>query len=268
MVTLVGSDALRWPHDVRTLAIDIGGSGLKATVLDSSGAMLAERLRVDTPYPCPPQRLVGVLADLVAPLRGLGASRVSVGFPGLVRHGRVVEVPSLSRREYGGPSDPDLAGMWSGFDLQGSIADRLALPTLVANDADIQGCAVVQGAGMEFVMTLGTGVGTALFHDGALLPHLELSHGPFDGTLSVDIALGNAERKAIGNKQWAERVRRSIHDFHEMLWFDRLYIGGGNAKHLLGRSLGGEQLQAKATLVENTAGLIGGVRIWDLSPTR
>ena len=258
-------DPVRWPHDVRTLAIDIGGSGLKATVLDHDGTMLAERVRIDTPYPCPPQRLVGVLGDLVAPLAQLAPHRASVGFPGLVRHGAVIQVPSLSRREYAGPADADLAGMWSGHDLQGALADRLGMPTLVANDADIQGCAVARGTGMEFVMTLGTGVGTALFHDGSLLPHLELSHGPYDGEHSHDIALGNAQRKAIGNRRWAERVRRSIAHFHEMLWFDRLYIGGGNAKHLEGRSLGDGPAAEKAELVSNTAGLLGGVRIWELS---
>jgi polyphosphate glucokinase len=266
MVNLTGSDGPRWPHDVRTLAIDIGGSGLKATVLDSNGTMLAERVRIDTPYPCPPQRLVGLLGDLVAPLRELGAHRASAGFPGLVRHGRVIEVPSLSRREYGGETDPDLAAMWSLFDLQGELADRLAMPTLVANDADIQGCAVVEGNGMEFVMTLGTGVGTGLFHDGELLPHMELSHGPFEEGMTFDIALGNAQRKEIGNKKWAERVRRSVDAFHEMLWFDRLYIGGGNAKHLEPKHLGSGDLSEKAEIVSNTAGLLGGVRIWDLSP--
>lgn len=268
MVTLTGRDASRWPHDVHTLAIDIGGSGLKATVLDASGAMLAERFRVDTPYPCPPQRLVGVLGELVVPLREFGAQRASVGFPGLVRHGRIVEVPSLSRREYAGPTDPDLAQMWSGFDLQGALADRLVMPTLVANDADIQGCAVVEGNGMEFVMTLGTGVGTALFHDGALLPHLELSHGPFEADMTFDIALGNAQRKEIGNKKWADRVRRSVDAFHEMLWFDRLYVGGGNAKHLEPKHLGSLDINDKAVVVSNSAGLLGGVRIWDLSPQR
>lgn len=265
MVNLTGPEVVRWPHDVRTLTIDIGGSGLKATVLDGSGAMLNEKIRIDTPYPCPPQRLVGLLGELVAPLRDHGAHRASVGFPGLVRHGRIIEVPSLSRREYGGQTDADLAGMWSGFDLQGALADRLAMPTLVANDADIQGCAVVEGTGMEFVMTLGTGVGTALFSDGELLPHLELSHGPFEKGMSVDIALGNAQRKEIGNKRWAERVRRSIDSFHEMLWFDRLYVGGGNAKHLQPKNLGSEDLPDKSEIVSNTAGLLGGVRIWELS---
>lgn len=244
---------------VRTLAIDVGGSGLKATVLDADGGMLAERLRIDTPYPCPPERLVATLAGLVAPLRDLGPHRVSVGFPGLVRGGRVIEVPSLSRREYGtAKADPELAGLWSGFDLEAAVASALALPAIVVNDADMQGCAVIEGSGLEFVMTLGTGVGTALFQDGRLLPHLELSHGPFDDRLTVDIALGNAERKAIGKAAWRARVRRAIDAFHEMLWYDRLHVGGGNAKHLQDGDLG-----PAGRIVPNAAGLVGGVAVWE-----
>ena len=168
-----------WPADVRTLAVDIGGSGFKASVLDAAGAMLTERVRVDTPYPCTPQRFVRTVADLVAPLGAV--QRASVGFPGLVRHGRVLEVPSLSRGEYGGQADPGLVAAWGGFDLGSALAGVFGVPTKVVNDADMQGCAVVRGTGLEFVMTLGTGVGTALFSDGRLLPHLELSHGPFTG---------------------------------------------------------------------------------------
>ncbi len=243
----------------RTLAVDIGGSGIKASVLDADGAMVTDRVRVDTPYPCPPERLVETIGALVAPLGA--ADRASVGFPGLVRHGRVLGVPSLSRREYGGPRDPDLAQAWSGFDLAGALGGILRVPTKVVNDADMQGCAVISGTGLEFVMTLGTGVGTALFSDGMLLPHLELSHGPFADDVSVDIALGNAERKAIGNAPWADRVRQAIWWFDEMLWFDHLYVGGGNAKHLAPDDVG-----PKGRLVSNKAGLIGGVRIWELDP--
>lgn len=250
-----------WPADVRTLAIDVGGSGLKATILGPDAAMLSERIRVDTPYPCPPERLVDELVVLIDPLMVLGPHRVSVGFPGLVRAGRVIEVPSLSRLEYGkGAPDPNLASRWSGFDLRAALADRIGLQTLVENDADMQGCAVVEGRGLEFVMTLGTGVGTALFNDGRLLPHLELSHGPFEDGLTFDIALGNAERKDIGVKVWRARVRRAVAAFHEMLWFDRLYIGGGNAKRLEPDDAG-----SKGVIVENAAGLLGGVRIWELA---
>jgi len=244
--------------DQVTLSVDIGGSGFKACLLDAGGQMLSERVRVDTPYPCPPELFVSAVGSLTDPLRP--ADRASVGFPGLVRHGRVLHVPSLSRRVYGGPPDPGLTAAWSGFDLQSALGDRFGLPAKVVNDADMQGCAVVRGVGMEFVMTLGTGVGTALFHDGQLLPHLELSHGPFDDHLTVDLALGNAARKDIGQHRWVKRVRKAIALFDDMLWFDHIYVGGGNAKHLDPSDAG-----SKGSIVPNAAGLLGGVRIWDIA---
>jgi polyphosphate glucokinase len=246
-----------WPPDVLTLSIDIGGSGFKASIVSAQGVMTTERVRVDTPYPCPPDRLVATVTELVAPL--LSVHRVSVGFPGLVRHGHVIEVPSLSRAVYGGERDRDLADAWHGFDLAHALAQSFQLPTKVVNDADMQGCAVVSGMGLEFVMTLGTGVGTALFNDGTLLPHLELSHGPFRDGMTFDIALGNAQRKEIGNERWAKRVRRAVASFDDMLFFDRIYVGGGNAKQLTASDIG-----AKGEIVPNTSGILGGVRVWDL----
>ncbi len=246
-----------WPTDVRTLSIDIGGSGIKASVLDIDGQMLTERRRIDTPYPCPPEVLVSTIAALVEPLGD--RHRASVGFPGLVRGGRVIGVPSLSRREYGGEQDPKLALAWSDFDLGSALAQLLGVPTKVVNDADMQGCAVVTGHGLGFVLTLGTGVGTALFSGGLLLPHLELSHGPFRSGVTVDIALGNVARKEIGTERWTKRVRKAIASFHDMLWFDHLYVGGGNAKHLLVSDIG-----PKGNLVPNSSGITGGVRIWKM----
>ncbi len=246
-----------WPSDVHTLSIDIGGSGIKASIVNAQGVMTTDRVRVDTPYPCPPDLLVSKVTTLVAGL--LDVHRVSVGFPGLVRHGHVIEVPSLSRREYGGERDRDLADAWHGFDLAHALAQSFQLPTKVVNDADMQGCAVVLGQGLEFVITLGTGVGTALFHDGTLLPHLELSHGPFMDGLSFDIALGNAHRKEIGKEEWAQRVRHAVQAFDDMLFFDRLFVGGGNAKRLTSADIG-----PKGEIVPNTSGILGGVRVWDL----
>lgn len=246
-----------WPHDVRTLAVDVGGSGIKASVLDSAGVLLVDRVRMDTPYPCPPELLVASIMDLVSTLPR--AHRASIGFPGLVRDGRVIEVPSLSRATYDGVADQALVERWHGFDLGHEIAHVLDIPTLVVNDADMQACAVVEGKGMEFILTLGTGVGTALFNEGHLLPHLELSHGPFRDGQTFDIALGNVERKRIGKKRWVARVREAIADFDEMIIFDRIYVGGGNAKHLEPSDVG-----PKGQIVSNQAGVVGGVRLWDV----
>jgi polyphosphate glucokinase len=247
-----------WPRDVQTLAIDIGGSGVKGSVLDPEGQMRTQRVRLDTPYPCPPQRLLDTIDEVAAQLPK--ANRVSVGFPGLVREGVVLHVPALSRLEYGGQQDAGLAAKWRGFDLAGGLAAMFGLPTKVVNDADMQGCAVAQAEGFEFVMTLGTGVGTALFQDGRLLPHLELSHGPYLKS-SFDLVLGNAGRKKLGNRKWNKLVVDAIAWFDEILSFDTILIGGGNAK-----KLDEELLNDKAQVVPNSAGITGGVRVWDLAP--
>jgi polyphosphate glucokinase len=243
---------------ITTLCVDIGGSGLKAAMVDLHGDLITERLRVDTPYPCPPRRLVETLAELVSPLGR--ADRATVGFPGLVRDGRIHHVPSLTRARYDGPTDPDLQALWDGFPLESALQDAFGIPTKLLNDADVQGCAVIAGRGLEFVLTLGTGVGTALFLDGRLLPHLELSHGPFKKDVSIDIALGNVERKRLERDHWRARVRTAIDIFDAMLYFDRIYVGGGNAKHLDPSDVG-----PKGTIVPNSAGIIGGVRAWDFA---
>ncbi|MGD9955256.1 MAG: ROK family protein [Candidatus Nanopelagicales bacterium] len=246
-----------WPADVRTLAVDIGGSGFKAAVLDPEGTMLTERVRIETPYPCPPERLVSTLIELT---KDLGRrDRVSVGFPGLVRNGKVRNIPSLSRAAYDGDTDPALEKAWLGFDLESALAEAFGVPTKVANDADVQGCAVVTGEGFEFVMTLGTGVGTAMFLDGRLLPHMDAGHAPFRKGDTFEEQLGNVVRKQIGNERWGKRVLEAITAYDRFLFFDTIHVGGGNAKHL-----DPADLPHKARIVANTAGIIGGVRLWDL----
>jgi polyphosphate glucokinase len=237
--------------------VDVGGSGLKASVLDVNGQMIADRVRIETPYPCPPSLLVEKLSELKSQLPE--ANRASVGFPGLVRSGRVLNIPSLSRLEYGGPRDDIMAGKWHNFDLATALADAFDMPVKVANDADVQGCAVVEGQGFEFVMTLGTGCGTAVFHNGKLIPHMELSHAPTGFGGDFDDYVGNAARKEIGNKKWRKRVLNAMQIFDEFLFYDRIYVGGGNAKHLSASDLG-----PKAKIVANTAGILGGIRIWDM----
>lgn len=247
-----------WPQDVKTLAVDVGGSGVKASVLDIHGSMTTTRVRVETPYPCPPPRLVQTITALVADQPHF--DRVSVGFPGLIRNGVVRNIPSLSRSAYDGPTDPDLVGQWSGFHLTDALREAFDRPTLVINDADMQGCAVARGEGLEFVLTLGTGAGTALFSDGRLMPHLELGHAPFRKGDTVEQQIGNVARKAVGNAEWTKRVVKAIKAYDQYLFFDRIYLGGGNAKHLQGATL-----PENAEIVPNTAGIIGGVRAWELA---
>ncbi len=240
-----------------TLSLDVGGSGIKAMVLNELGEPVSERSRVDTPYPCPPELFLKTIQELVAEQPSF--DRVSVGFPAMVRDGRTLRVVVFARAVKGGPRDPELFALWDGFELQHAISEIFDVPTLLINDADMQGCAVVTGIGMEFIVTLGTGVGTALFHNGDLLPHMELSHGEFAGA-SIDRAIGDARRKILGNKEWRPLVTSALIDFDAKIFPDKIFVGGGNSKHLRE-----EDLINGCEIVPNAAGLIGGVRAWELA---
>jgi polyphosphate glucokinase len=244
------------PTGPTTLAIDIGGTGLKASVLDARGAMLVDRVRVPTVYPLAPQALLDALRTLVAPLPAY--DRISAGFPGMVRGGRVISAPHFVTQN--GPGTrvvPLLVAAWSGFDLAEALGKELGKPARVANDADLQGGAVVKGVGLEVVITLGTGLGTAVYQDGYLAPHMELAHHPFRKGQTYDEQVGDAARRKIGKKKWNKRVREVLRNIDALLFYDHLFIGGGNAVHV------DADLGPKATIVDNSAGITGGLRLWE-----
>jgi polyphosphate glucokinase len=250
---------------VKTLVIDVGGAGIKGVVLDAKGEMLVEKIRAPTPYPCPPSVLLVKLADVAAALPR--ADRATVGFPGLVHNGRVANVPALSRQVRGGAVDEILAAEWDGFDLQTAVDGLLGVPSKVANDADIQGSAVVTGKGYEFVLTLGTGAGTALFLDGVLQTHMELGHAPFRDGCTFEECIGDSAREKVGDQAWAGVVIEALAAYQSFLFFDHAYVGGGNSKVL--RALDPpftarlpSSLVGKVTLISNTAGLLGGITLW------
>lgn len=231
-----------------TLAIDVGGSGLKAALLDEAGAMLGDRLRVPTPEGISPQGMVDALADLVAPLPAF--DRVSIGFPGVVRQGRVVTAPHFG-------NEP-----WRDFPLADALGRRLGdKPVRLLNDADVQGYGVIRGEGLELVLTLGTGLGSALFRDGVLMPHMEFAQFPFRKKKTFNHYVGNAARHKVGNKKWNRRVDKTIEAFRTLLQFDRLYLGGGNAAKVT------LALPSDVSIVDNAAGLTGGIKLWqDAAP--
>jgi polyphosphate glucokinase len=239
-----------------TLAIDVGGSGLKATVLSPDGEMLTERVRRETPYPCTPDLMLDELAELARELPDY--DRLSVGFPGAIRGGKVRHVTAFTRPAPGEPPTQELIDAWFGFDLQSALADRFGKPVRVANDADVQGCAVIKGEGLELVITLGTGVGCAVFWEGGLLPHLELSHGRYGEGQSIEVGCGDNERQKVGKQEWRKRVLSALDAFEEMVLPDHLYIGGGNAKRL-----DPDELGPNRTIVPNVSGLLGGIALWE-----
>jgi polyphosphate glucokinase len=243
-----------------TLAIDIGGTGLKADVLDKHGDPVAGRVRVPTTYPMPPEKMVSTLKSLAHKLPK--AQRTSAGFPGMVRSGHILSAPHFVTEK--GPGTrvvPELVKAWSDFDLAHALAHALDRPCRVANDADVQGLAVVQGYGFEPVITLGTGVGTGFFMDGRLLPHFEFSHVTFRKGETFNEQLGEPARKRIGDKKWNSRVRELIAYFDRLTFFDHLYVGGGNAGRINRRDLG--QVLERITVVDNKAGILGGIKLWE-----
>jgi polyphosphate glucokinase len=251
-----GAGAAPEPSHPFTLAVDIGGTGLKASVLGAQGTMVADRVKIATTYPMSTDKLVGALTKLVAPLPK--AERASVGFPGMVRDGKVLSAPHFSTKTGpGSPIDHELAAQWSGFDLAAALTTAFGLPTKVANDADIQGAAVVAGKGLELVITLGTGFGTGLFYNGVLLPHLEIAHQPFRKGETYNEQLGEAVRKDIGDERWNKRVIKAVANLRALMFFDHLYIGGGNS-----RRVKRDALTRDITVIDNSAGILGGVKLW------
>jgi len=244
-----------------TLAVDCGGSGIKASVLDAAGTMHVPKVRIETPYPLPPERLVEEIAALAADFPPFG--RITVGLPGMVRHGVVVHTPHYVNRA--GPHTkvvPEVAEAWAGFDLQTALANRFGVPALVLNDAEVHGAGVISGAGVEFVITLGTGLGSALFDGGRIAPHLEWSHAPVRWGTTYDEYVGQAERERLGDGRWSRRVRKVVDGLRPVVWWDRLYLGGGNARSITPQIL--ERLGDDVVIVPNSAGVVGGVRAWSL----
>src|SRR5688500_16109681 len=165
------------PSKLRTLALDIGGTGIKALVLDGAGNPLTEKQRLETPKPATPEAVLEVIWTLIEPLGEY--DRVSVGFPGVVVEGVTQTAPNLGKQ-------------WKGFDLAKAITEKTRRPVRVLNDAGVQGYGVIEGRGTEMILTLGTGMGCALYSNGQYVPNLELAHHPF--------AKGKTYEQYIGKK--------------------------------------------------------------------
>lgn len=223
------------------LAVDVGGSGIKAMRLDRAGRPLGERNRLSTPRPARPAAVLSVIKALAASARPF--DKVSVGFPGVVRGGVVWTAVNLHES-------------WVGFDLAAALRKALGRPARVANDADVQGMGCVTGRGVELVVTLGTGFGSALFVDGRLVPNLELGHHPFRKGETYEEQLGEAALDRVGLKRWNRRLGKAIRVLSRVYNFDALYLGGGNGRKVT------VKLPPGVKVVPNTAGLSGGAALW------
>lgn len=226
----------------RTLVIDIGGTGIKMITLDAGGRPVTERQRELTPRPATPGAVFLVIRRMIDAQERF--ERVSVGFPGIVRRGVVRTAPNLD----------DLA--WRNVMLQDKIARYTRKPTRVINDADLQGYGAIDGRGVEVVLTLGTGLGSALYLDGLLVPNLELGHHPFGNGKTYEELVSDRQLKAIGKKRWRKRVAVILEQIDLLFNCDAVHVGGGNAALLK------TPLPRRVRVFDNVKGLTGGIRLW------
>src|SRR5262249_47767417 len=150
----------------------------------------------------------------------------------------------------------NLHPLWIGRRPGRLLRVALGKPLRIINDADMQGLGIVEGRGVELVVTLGTGIGSALFLDGRLIPNLELGHHPFRHGQTYEQQLGDRPLKRIGLRRWNRRVRKAAALLLQTFNCRRLYLGGGNARLVTAR------LPREVRITSNLAGLLGGIRLW------
>jgi polyphosphate glucokinase len=196
-------------------------------------------LSEDTPERFTPAQLLALLGRLAK--QAPSYDRIAVGIPGIVHRDVVYSLPASKSRAF------------KRFQLGERLSDLLGARVRVTNDAAMHGLAAIRGKGVEMVITLGTGLGTALFIDGVLSAHYQTlpeQDEPFS-------AYGKAALKKIGRMRWEKRVRALFDQLRGITNYDRLYVGGGNAELLRG------EMPSRVTVIDSAAGILGGYRLWE-----
>ena len=228
----------------KILCIDIGGSHIKETVISINGEYLQKYEKEKTPDPATPEKVLEVIRDISS--RFPEYDKIASGFPGYIKDGVVMTAPKLGN-DY-----------WNKYPLEDSLAKLLSRPAMVINDADFQALTLAKGKGLEMVITLGTGFGTALMKDGVLLPHLEMSLHPFTKKKTYNDYIGKDALKKKGKKKWNKRMKKVINVLKTVFNYDHLYISGGNAEYIT------FQLDKNIIIEGNKDGIKGGASLWKL----
>ena len=257
----------RQPADVRhsdlAIGIDFGGSGIKGAVVDiRTGQLVGDRLRIATPQPSVPRDVVAVTDELVRrlvapwdPIQG-DVFPVGVGLPAAIRDGVTLTAANI---------DP----AWIGFAAERELELATHRIVAVGNDADVAGLAEIRfGAGryqrgLVMVLTIGTGIGTALFIDGRLVPNTELGHLEIRGHDAEERAAESArERLGLGWREWAAGFDEFLHELERLFWPDLFILGGGASKRADNYlSFLTVKTPIAIAIFRNNAGIVGGALI-------
>lgn len=237
---------------MEVLGIDIGGTGIKGAPVDTAkGELLADRFRLLTPQPATPEAVTETVARVVAHFGWKGS--VGCGFPAVILHGVACTAANISKK-------------WVGVDVRSAFEAATDCTFKVANDADVAGLAEMRfGAGRNrrgvvLIVTLGTGIGTALFVDGRLVPNTELGHIELGGKDAERVAAESVrDRKGLSWKKWAERVDEFLGRMQAYLWPELVIIGGGiSKKHQKFLPRLSVDIEVVPAQLRNEAGIIGG----------
>ena len=213
------------------IGIDFGGSGVKGAVVDvRTGELVGDRLRVPTPQPSVPREVVSVMEGLVTRLvepwapGGAGLFPVGVGIPAAIRNGTTLTAANIDSG-------------WIGFPAEREMAVAMKRTVTVGNDADVAGLAEVRfGAGRRqsgliIVLTIGTGIGSALFIDGRLVPNTEIGHLEMRGHDAEELVAESARsRLGLNWRDWASGFDQYLHLLERLFWPDLFILGGGASK--------------------------------------
>ena len=241
-----------------TLAIDIGASSIKFGLIDDRGELLDAVVRLPTPYPCSPSRLVDVVARQIAQSR---CSRVGVGFPGEFEGGLVIEPGNLSR--VGGITteiDPVVHQQWRGFDLEAALHVACRQEVRVVNDATLAALGCSEGRGTEIVFTLGTGFGIALVVDGSIERIRDVGAEVFIDGRTYDQVLGEKAR-SVDEEHWSGLLHVAVSNFVAEFDADTIHFGGGNARRVDPARF--DDLRRKIVINSNDVTLRGAARLFE-----
>ena len=230
------------PDSNKILAIDIGGTHIKGTVLDSDGNYLQKYQKIDTPSPSSPEKVMEVIKQIAAFFPEY--DQIAAGFPGYVKDGVIKTAPKLGM------------DTWKDYPLAKKMQEILGKPALVINDADYQGLALASGKGLEMIITLGTGFGSALIVDGILYPHLEMSQHPLTKKKNYNDYIGEEALQKLGKKKWNKHLKKILEVLKTVFNYDHLYISGGNSEFI------NFSLDDNISVCGNKDGIKGGAVLW------